>query len=78
MASRYATSACWGKEGYLTRLEALEAATRASTKTRVAIATYRCKECHAWHIGHAGRDVDNRIDPKQWKNWNWRKVASVE
>lgn len=75
MGYKYARSACWGKEAFLTQVDALAVAARARKQTGEKIMTYRCRECGRWHIGHGGKTLNPRTDPKQWKNWHWRKEA---
>jgi len=72
--NRYVRAACWGKAGYATHAEALAVAARVIAQTHERIITYRCRECHQWHVGGTSdRPLDPRIDPKRWKNWNWRR-----
>ena len=78
MGSRYAAyarAACWGKTGYVTRSEALAAIELINkhARARARIISYRCRECHRWHIGNGKLPPDARIDSKRWKNWHWRK-----
>jgi hypothetical protein len=74
MGFRYARSACWGKTAYATHSEALaKLSVVASRHVHGAqLITYRCQECHRWHIGGGKVPPDPRINPKQWKNWKWR------
>lgn len=71
----YARSACWGKTAYATHSEALAKLSVVSSRRvhGVSLITYRCEECHRWHIGGGKAPSDPRVNPKRWKNWYWRK-----
>ena len=60
---------------YATHAEALAIAASIAKQTRQTITTYRCRECHQWHIGRNVLPPDPRIDRKQWKNWHWRNQS---
>lgn len=73
MTSRnHIASACTGKTAYPSPQAAFDAMRIACD---VTLDVYKCPRGH-WHFGNTDKEPGSRCNPKQWKNWHWRKAAA--